>query len=103
MRIAIALAIGLFPASALAGQIDDARAAVITKLKDPESARFGEMTVKGDVVCGTVNAKNAMGGYPGAHRFYYGADVNRAFIEGGADISTDPLDLYAGNYSKFCR
>ena len=49
-----------------------------------------------------MNAKNAMGGYPGAHKFYYALEIKRAFIEGGGDISTDPLDLYANGYSKFC-
>lgn len=43
--------------------------AVLADLRDPESARFGDMRAgrEGTTlwVCGTVNAKNAMGGYVG--------------------------------------
>jgi hypothetical protein len=96
------LALGLFPALAVADQVDDAKTAITKKLKDPESARFSDVRLNGEAVCGLVNAKNAMGGYPGAHKFYYSIELQRAFIEGGGDISTDPLDRYANAYSKFC-
>jgi hypothetical protein len=102
-RTAIVLVFGLLLGPAHADQIDDARAAIIRKLKDPESARFTDVRVNGEVVCGMVNAKNAYGGYPGAHKFYYGIDIKRGFIEGGSDISTDPLDALANGYSKFCN
>jgi hypothetical protein len=44
-------------------------------LKDPDSAKFGKMVAilrdgKDVIVCGTVNAKNAMGGYVGRQPFY---------------------------------
>lgn len=44
------------------------------RLKDPESARFGTMAAaktakRGILVCGMVNAKNALGGYAGAAPF----------------------------------
>lgn len=40
--------------------------AVLDTLKDPDSAKFGEITYVGDgAACVTVNAKNAMGGYTG--------------------------------------
>lgn len=86
---------------ARAYHLDDARATVIKKLKDPESARFTDIRANGEAVCGMVNAKNAMGGYPDAHKFYYSIELKRALIEGGGDISTDPLDLYANGYAKF--
>jgi hypothetical protein len=39
-------------------------------LRDPESARFREVTRGGEyTVCGEVNAKNALGGYVGFRRF----------------------------------
>lgn len=47
---------------------DESRAkkAVLKKLKDPDSAKFGQFTlIKNTVACLTVNAKNAMGGYSG--------------------------------------
>jgi hypothetical protein len=100
--IIVTTAISIFPALALADSLDDARAAIVKKLKDPESARFTDVRVNGEAVCGLVNAKSAMGGYPGAHKFYYSIELKRAFIEGGGDISTDPLDHYANGYSKFC-
>ena len=93
----------MFGSAASAEPIDDARAAVIKKLKDPESARFTDVRINGEAVCGLVNAKNAMGGYPGAHKFYYVLDARQAFTEGGGDISTDFLDQMAQGFSKFCR
>lgn len=49
-------------------------AAVRQSLKDPESARFGDITAgrsaDGTTVCGQVNAKNSYGGYTGPARFY---------------------------------
>ena len=89
--------------AASAEPVDDARAAVVKKLKDPESARFTDVRVNGEAVCGLVNAKNAMGGYPGAHKFYYVLVARQAFIEGGGDISTDFLDQMAQGYSNFCH
>jgi len=55
--VVIAMA-GLFSAPVFADELEDARAAVVKKLKDPESARFGDLTLKNrEVVCGTVNAR----------------------------------------------
>lgn len=52
-----------------------AKRAVPHRLKDPESAKFRDITaveVGGTiVVCGQVNAKNAMGGYTGFKRFIW--------------------------------
>jgi hypothetical protein len=45
------------------------KSAVRDVLKDPDSAKFGEITLfegqKGKHACATVNARNAMGGYTG--------------------------------------
>lgn len=57
-------------------QQESAKAAVIGRLKDPESARFASIVGIGDpegtgkyAVCGTVNAKNSYGGYTGSRMF----------------------------------
>lgn len=44
---------------------------VRAKLKDPDSARFEQVTHnrQNDVVCGWVNAKNSLGGYTGRKLF----------------------------------
>lgn len=53
-----------------------ARNLVANRLRDPEATRFRDgmsvyVTSAGDyVVCGTLNAKNAMGGYVGYKPFY---------------------------------
>lgn len=83
MRVLIISAVALIlPTSSSAQeqeQVDRAKAAIGRNLKDPYSAvyegiYFGR-TAKGDpVVCGTVNAKNSMGGYAGRKRFYYFTD-----------------------------
>lgn len=52
--------------------IEDAKARVAMKMKDPESARFAGVTrdPKGNTVCGWVNAKNSYGGYVGYKPFF---------------------------------
>lgn len=55
--------------------IDQLRAPVLTELKDPDSAIFrneriiGMWLPKKAILCGEVNAKNAMGGYVGYKPF----------------------------------
>ena len=51
-------------------QEDAIRSAVLARLKDPESARFGEIKAgvnsNGKILaCGLVNSKNSYGGYTG--------------------------------------
>lgn len=55
-------------------EIDSAKKAVISQLKDPESARFGEIWALSGTngkrsVCGYINAKNSYGGYTGEKMF----------------------------------
>jgi hypothetical protein len=72
-----ALAPAATPASIVtltAEQIAAVRKGVQKALKDPESARFGDMIAGRDpqgvlYVCGWVNAKNSLGGYTGEKRF----------------------------------
>ena len=57
-----------------AAQIAVVKRAVSAKLKDPGSAKFGEIRAsvdnRGSVgICGIVNAKNSNGGYIGNHPF----------------------------------
>lgn len=50
--------------------IEQAKKAVRFNLKDPDSAQFRNIRQPSTgVVCGEVNAKNAMGGYVGFQRF----------------------------------
>lgn len=44
----------------------DAKKLVLSRLKDPDSAKFGNFTqVNEESACFTVNARNSMGGYTG--------------------------------------
>lgn len=76
MRLSI-VAISIFvagcqQAAAPDQRIEQARAAVIAQLRDPASARFGEMTIsRAGAVCGTVNGANGFGGYTGQMAFFY--------------------------------
>jgi hypothetical protein len=50
------------------------RSSVVAQLRDPDSARFGQMaaiaTPNGQVIaCGFINAKNGFGGYTGMQPF----------------------------------
>lgn len=60
-------------------------------LRDPQSARFGEITISKDglVACGTVNAKNGMGGYAGEQTFmvYHGTAQMTGPMEQWMDLA----------------
>ena len=67
--------------------IEEAKASVRAKLRDPESALFENVRLSPKdplelTVCGTVNAKNGFGGYVGRKPF--------VVIYGSAYIDTDP-------------
>ncbi|MET3907096.1 hypothetical protein ABID59_001427 [Bradyrhizobium sp. S3.3.6] len=87
-----------------ADEFADAKAALIRKLKDPESARFTDLfkvstTGEGDVVCGMVNSKNSMGGYAGARGFIFQRRQNLAtMMLSGA---SDP-DYRGENAAAYC-
>lgn len=49
--------------------------AVAAKLRDPASAQFGEIFGEGETYCGTVNARNGLGGYAGPRRFVYHREI----------------------------
>ncbi|MCV2351993.1 hypothetical protein [Paucibacter sp. Y2R2-4] len=52
--------------SACGGVESEAKKAVLGRLKDPDSAKFGKFTqVNEKTACLTVNARNSMGGYTG--------------------------------------
>lgn len=64
---------------------------VLAVLKDPESARFGEIWALngsngGRGVCGFVNAKNSYGGYTGNKTFMLMPDGSSVKIEGSGII-----------------
>ena len=74
---------------AACGMKHDAEEAVRKGLKDPDSAKFGELyyndkTEKG---CLEVNAKNSMGGYTGTQQAYVKHTKNGWEEDGIADIS----------------
>lgn len=63
------------------------------KLKDPDSAKFGDDYVSyksgGPVVCGTVNARNSFGGYSGAERYVgMGAELGVYMASEVSDFDT---------------
>ncbi|HWV51561.1 hypothetical protein [Pseudorhodoplanes sp.] len=87
----------------------EARDRVTSALKDPESARFTEVTYKPaqpnargeptDVVCGMVNAKNSFGGYTGAKPFVYFVDRKQVTMSDGAGVDRE---LGLTIYKNFC-
>lgn len=55
-------------------EINEAKKTIVGQLKDPESARFGEIWALSGTngkrsVCGYINAKNSYGGYTGNQMF----------------------------------
>lgn len=79
-------------------QQEQVKADVKSKLKDPDSARFGTMAASKSaegvvMVCGWVNAKNSYGGYTGEMPFYGIFVYSTKFILN--DIGSDKYDSYA--------
>lgn len=72
-----------------------AQQAVLESLKDPSSARFGRFWyAPGKAACGTVNAKNAFGGYTGEQRFIYlGRELGVVFERDSNQFTFDALWL----------
>lgn len=54
---------------------------VRAQLKDPDSARFRDLTLgDGGFVCGQLNAKNSYGGYNGFTAFFFNRSSGEVFI-----------------------
>lgn len=75
--------------------INELRKPVLERLSDPDSAKFrnewllfgwSEWGVKGNILCGEVNAKNHMGGYAGYVKFKATAGLN-------ADLGNNDIEL----------
>ena len=55
-----------------------AKETILSMLKDPDSAKFGDVFVgRNGTMCGTVNSKNSFGGYTGAQVFTVDAEFVR--------------------------
>lgn len=103
------------PVAAEPAAFEDAKRAVLDRLKDPESARFGKMSIihmhNGahviEVVCGQVNAKTEYGGYAGMTGFAYIGEATslvRVNFQNPA-IDTTPLsgDVGSSIYYEDCK
>jgi hypothetical protein len=83
--------------------------AVNAKLKDPQSARYGDMVrklaVTGDgkhteVVCGTVNDTDSVGRDGGNRPFVYFIADGHAYL---VDANPKPEDVAQILYRRFCK
>lgn len=77
-----------------ASQRQQIQSAIRSRLKDPESARFGSMSAVVDGskkvhVCGYVNSKNSFGGYVGDELFYGVFNGSRFDMEMKAQAGND--------------
>jgi hypothetical protein len=83
-----------------------AKAAMMRKLTDPESARFDEMfkvaTDNGEAICGLVNSKNRMGGYTGNTGFIFEKSLNRATLMFSGASDPDYTGQAAAAYCAYC-
>lgn len=74
--------------AATTNEQENSKATVTSQLKDPESARFGEIWAMNGTngkrtICGYINAKNSYGGYTGQKMFTLN---NGSVIMQGTDI-----------------
>jgi len=86
-----------------------AMTAVNGKLKDPQSARYGDMVKKvgpnlngkpAEVVCGSVNLQDSAGAYGRARSFVYFIADGAAFL---VDANPQPEDVAQMIYGRFCK
>ena len=86
-----------------------ATVAVNAKLKDPQSARYGDMVIKPaadvngkptEVVCGTVTATDSFGRYGGNRPFVYFIADGRAYL---VEANPQPEDVAQIIYRRFCK
>jgi hypothetical protein len=82
--------------------IERSRLAMLRKLSDPDSARWGPIFRSGPVVCGSVNAKNRMGGYVGRRGFVYFPKEDRAFLMFSGRTDPDYTYRAAVYYCRYC-
>lgn len=68
--------------------IGRAQTRVAALLRDPSSAQFSDVQVRGAEICGAVNGKNALGGYGSPRRFVVAAGVVN-FDPSESPVSTD--------------
>ena len=68
---------------------DKLKSAVLSRLKDPDSANFKDLQVVegGRALCGLVNSKNSYGGYAGFKRFV--ADSEGVYWQGDGSSEVD--------------
>ena len=73
---------------------------VLRQLRDPGSAQWGEVLVRRagamEAVCGTVNARNAFGGYVGMTRFVALPELGAASLDDGSAAFADGWRKYCG-------
>lgn len=105
--LAASIAVGFALSSCSAAP--DFHSAVLSQLRDPQSAQFQRETVRSihdgkRVMCGEVNARNAFGGYAGFRRFVSMLPGN-AVLEPGFDASYASQALshgFDGLWAEFC-
>lgn len=80
-------------------QIERAKREIAEFLKDPESAKFRNLRVVGDTVCGEFDGKNAFGGYTGYRKFGH-----RVLLENveGLKATEDAPDVYDQLFGSQC-
>jgi hypothetical protein len=88
------------PTGVASDDIEKAKRAIARTLKDPNSAQFGDV-FRGTgapghpIICGSVNAKNAYGGYVGLEPFFYLPTSDLAILlSDGNAFPTQALDIY---------
>lgn len=93
------------PKRAEAKLIASAQAVAASKLRDPSSAQFRNVTAGSMFVCGEINGKNGFGAYNGFTRFY--ATKDSAEIDpgdGGPTFYGEPVmkAAFERAYTGYC-
>jgi len=98
-NLTVLLVSQLFVGICYATPEESVKEAVLKRVKDPESTRFGEITIiDGKLACATVNSKNSFGGYVG--------DKQLALKKSDGEWSLETFDSYSHSecvreYPKF--
>ena len=80
-------------------RIDRAKREIAQLLNDPESAKFRNLRIVGDTVCGEFDGKNGFGGYTGYRKFGH-----RVLLENveGLTATEDTMEVYGPLFGAQC-
>ena len=97
-RIVAIILVGMLCGCGDSRKISLVQAAVVERLRDPDSARFDNVRISNGAVCGEVNARNGFGGYGEPMPF-----VGTVEPDGSVQLEMSEDPGFFGRYYPLCE